>query len=60
MGLGIGGGGIESYLITESFGEFRTGKTQICHTSGVICQLSCENGGTSDKELYIDTEGTFI
>ena len=26
------GGGIESMSITEIFGEFRTGKTQICHT----------------------------
>ena len=26
------GGGIETGSITEIFGEFRTGKTQICHT----------------------------
>ena len=26
------GGGIESMAITEAFGEFRTGKTQISHT----------------------------
>ena len=26
------GGGIETGSITEMFGEFRTGKTQICHT----------------------------
>jgi len=26
------GGGIESMAITEVFGEFRTGKTQISHT----------------------------
>ena len=26
------GGGIETQSITEVFGEFRTGKTQLCHT----------------------------
>ena len=26
------GGGIESMAITEVFGEFRTGKTQMSHT----------------------------
>ena len=26
------GGGVESQAITEAFGEFRTGKTQISHT----------------------------
>ena len=53
------GGGIESGSITEMFGEFRTGKTQICHTLCVTCQLPKENGGGSGKALYIDTEGTF-
>jgi len=31
-------GGIETGSITELFGEFRTGKTQICHTLCVTCQ----------------------
>ena len=53
------GGGIESGSITEMFGEFRTGKTQICHTLCVTCQLPKENGGGAGKGLYIDTEGTF-
>lgn len=34
------GGGIETGSITEIFGEFRTGKTQICHTLAVTCQVS--------------------
>lgn len=34
------GGGIETGSITEMFGEFRTGKTQICHTLAVTCQVS--------------------
>lgn len=34
------GGGIETGSITELFGEFRTGKTQICHTLAVTCQVN--------------------
>ena len=33
------GGGIESMAITESFGEFRTGKTQLSHTLCVTTQM---------------------
>lgn len=33
------GGGIETGSITELFGEFRTGKTQICNTLAVTCQV---------------------
>lgn len=32
-------GGIETGSITEIFGEFRTGKTQLCHTLAVTCQV---------------------
>jgi DNA repair protein RAD51 len=53
------GGGIETGSITEIFGEFRTGKTQICHTLCVTCQMSKEKGGGEGKALYVDTEGTF-
>lgn len=53
------GGGIETGSLTEMFGEFRTGKTQLCHTLAVTCQLALEQGGGEGKCLYIDTEGTF-
>ncbi|KAJ3549331.1 hypothetical protein NM688_g5186 [Phlebia brevispora] len=53
------GGGIETGGITEFFGEFRTGKSQICHTLAVTCQLPVDMGGGEGKCLYIDTEGTF-
>ena len=33
------GGGIETGSITEIFGEFRTGKTQLCHTLAATCQV---------------------
>lgn len=53
------GGGIETGSITELFGEFRTGKTQLCHTLCVTCQLPISQGGAEGMALYIDTEGTF-
>lgn len=56
---GLLGGGIETGQITEIFGEFRCGKTQLCHTLCVACQLPIAQGGAESKALYIDTEGTF-
>jgi len=52
-------GGIESGSVTEVYGEFRTGKTQLMHTLAVTCQLPLEHGGGEGKCMYIDTEGTF-
>jgi DNA repair protein RAD51 len=52
-------GGFETGSITELFGEFRTGKTQLCHQLCVTCQLPVDKGGGEGKALYIDTEGTF-
>ena len=52
-------GGIETGSITEVFGEFRTGKTQLCHTLCVTCQMSITEGGGEGKAIYIDTEGSF-
>lgn len=53
------GGGLETGSITEIYGEFRCGKTQICHTLCVTCQLPVDMGGGEGKALYVDTEGTF-
>ena len=57
------GGGIETRTLTEFFGEFGTGKTQICHQLAVNVQLPVEKGGLYEnrpvKAVYIDTEGTF-
>ncbi|KAJ7528029.1 hypothetical protein O6H91_16G080400 [Diphasiastrum complanatum] len=53
------GGGIETLAITEAFGEFRTGKTQIAHTLCVATQLPLSMHGGNGKVAYIDTEGTF-
>ncbi|CAH1794133.1 unnamed protein product [Owenia fusiformis] len=53
------GGGVESMSITEAFGEFRTGKTQLSHTLCVTTQLPGSNGFTGGKVVFIDTENTF-
>ncbi|KAF9093132.1 Meiotic recombination protein dmc1 [Mortierella sp. GBA35] len=53
------GGGIQTMAITEAFGEFRTGKTQIAHTICVMAQLPTAMGGGNGKAAFIDTEGTF-
>ncbi|KAM3723652.1 Meiotic recombination protein [Dirofilaria immitis] len=54
------GGGIESQAITEVFGEFRTGKTQLSHTLCVMCQIPNETSNfKGGKVIYIDTENTF-
>mmetsp|Transcript_7935 Transcript_7935/g.11693 ORF Transcript_7935/g.11693 Transcript_7935/m.11693 type:complete len:332 (-) Transcript_7935:40-1035(-) len=53
------GGGIESMSITEAFGEFRSGKTQLALTFCVTAQLPRSMGGGMGKVAYIDTEGSF-
>ena len=53
------GGGVETGSITEIFGEFRTGKTQICHTLCVTCQLPISKGGGEGMAMYVDCDGTF-
>ncbi len=53
------GGGVETRTITEFFGEYGTGKTQICMQLAVNVQLPREKGGLEGKALFIDSEGTF-
>jgi DNA repair protein RadA len=53
------GGGIEPGAVTELFGEYRTGKTQLAHQLCVNVQLQYEQGGLEGNALYVDTEGTF-
>lgn len=52
-------GGIEVGGITEMFGEFRSGKSQMCHQLCVTAQFPPESGGAGGKVLFIDTESTF-
>ncbi|MEE8357805.1 MAG: DNA repair and recombination protein RadA [Candidatus Hydrothermarchaeales archaeon] len=53
------GGGVETQAITELFGEFGSGKTQIAHQLSVNVQLPKDQGGLGKKVIYIDTENTF-
>ena len=55
----LGGKGVESRSITEAYGAFGSGKTQLGLTLAVNVQLPKEKGGSNGKAVYIDTEGTF-
>jgi len=55
----LGGKGIESRAITEAFGAYGSGKTQLGLTLAVNAQLPKERGGANGKTVFIDTEGTF-
>ncbi|KAK0260201.1 Meiotic recombination protein dmc1 [Friedmanniomyces endolithicus] len=52
-------GGFQSCSISEVYGEYRCGKTQLAHTLSVIAQMPKEDGGGAGKVAWIDTEGTF-
>ncbi|PKP56936.1 MAG: DNA repair and recombination protein RadA [Candidatus Altiarchaeales archaeon HGW-Altiarchaeales-2] len=53
------GGGIEQGVLTEFFGDFGSGKTQIAEECAVTVQLPYEKGGLDGKCVYVDTEGSF-
>jgi len=53
------GGGIETQAITELYGKFGSGKTQIAHQLAVNVQLPVDQGGLETGAVYIDTENTF-
>jgi len=55
----LGGKGVESKAITEAFGAYGSGKTQLGLTLAVNVQLPIDKGGTNGKAVFIDTEGTF-
>lgn len=52
-------GGIESGAITECYGQYGSGKSQIAHVLAVQCQLPFEKGGAEGVAVFIDTENTF-
>lgn len=52
-------GGIETQTITEFYGEYGTGKSQLCHQLCVNVQLPEDEGGLDGAAMYIDTEHTF-
>ncbi|MBI4148460.1 DNA repair and recombination protein RadA, partial [Candidatus Woesearchaeota archaeon] len=53
------GGGFETGAVSEAYGQYGSGKSQIAHALAVRCQLPKEKGGCSGVAVFIDTEGTF-
>ena len=53
------GGGVETNAITEVYGKFASGKSQIGFQLAVNAQLPKDKGGLDGSVLFIDTEGTF-
>lgn len=53
------GGGFETGSITETYGQFGSGKSQIAHAIAVRAQLPVEEGGANGSVIFIDSEGTF-
>ncbi|HLG30281.1 MAG TPA: DNA repair and recombination protein RadA, partial [Candidatus Brocadiales bacterium] len=56
----LGGRGIHSRAITETYGAYGSGKTQVGLSLAVNVQLPEEKGGANGKCAFIDTEGTFM
>ena len=52
-------GGIETQAVTEFYGEFGSGKSQICHTLCAMATRPMSEKGLDGNVIYIDTEGTF-
>ena len=55
----LGGKGVETKALTEAYGAFGSGKTQLGLTLAVNVQLPKDQGGCDGKSVFIDTEGTF-
>jgi DNA repair protein RadA len=53
------GGGVETQSITEMYGEFGAGKSQVTHQLVVMAQLPEEQGGLGSRAVFIDSEDTF-
>jgi DNA repair protein RadA len=55
----LGGKGVEIGTMTEAYGAFGCGKSQLAFSLAVNVQLPKEQGGANGKAVFIDTEGTF-
>ena len=53
------GGGVETQSITEVYGEFGAGKSQVTHQIAVTVQTPAEHGGLEGSAIFIDSEDTF-
>ena len=55
----LGGKGVETKAMTEAFGAYGSGKTQLGLALAVNVQMPVDMGGANGKAVFIDTEGTF-
>lgn len=53
------GGGLETQAITETFGEFGSGKSQLAHQLAANVTRSEDDGGLDGDTVWVDTEQTF-
>jgi len=53
------GGGVETQSITEVYGEFGSGKSQVTHELAVTVQLPQDHGGLEGRAIFVDSEDTF-
>ena len=55
----LGGKGLETQAITEAYGKFGSGKSQLAFQLCVNAQLPKDKGGLEGGVIFIDTENTF-
>jgi DNA repair protein RadA len=53
------GGGVETMAITEMYGRFSSGKSQLGFQLAVNVQRPVDQGGLAGGVLFVDTEATF-
>ncbi len=53
------GGGMQTGKLTEVYGPFKSGKTNLAHTIAVTIQMPKSRGGLDGSVAYVDTENTF-
>ncbi|MBU2523196.1 MAG: DNA repair and recombination protein RadA [Nanoarchaeota archaeon] len=59
LNLLLGGKGLETGAVTEAYGAYGSGKSQMAHSLAVHAQLPRERGGAEGMVVFIDSEGTF-
>jgi len=55
----LGGRGLEVGAVTEAYGAYGSGKSQMAHSLAVHVQLPRERRGAEGMAVFIDSEGTF-
>lgn len=55
----LGGRGMETKSITEVYGQYGSGKSQVTHQMCVNVQLPTEVGGVEGRAIFVDSEKSF-